>query len=183
MILNKIKVISSKNEYVIKDGVILAKPAGVTPSVGRDNKMYISYDLGLKLVIPTGMIALILPPNESSRFSVYQSGNFILMPGTHDNVIMEYKINTDAVPRVFEKDEVCAQIIFISTSNVEFETVIEEEKSAAVESKPEENKVSEPDNDEAMPAENYNDTSDPNEGDQSPVMEEGTIDGGAVSNI
>ena len=127
MKLNKIKVISKKNDYVIKDGVIFAKPAGVTPAMAKDNRMYLVYDLGLKLVIPKGCIALILPPNESSKFSVSQTGNFVLLPGEHESVSIEYKVNTDAIPRVFEKDEVCAQIVILDTANVEFETIVEED--------------------------------------------------------
>lgn len=165
MIMNKIKIISSKNDYIIKDGVVLAKPAGVTPSVGRDNKMYISYDLGLKLVIPNGMIALILPPNESSKFSVYQSGNFVLLPGTHDQVSMEYKINTDAVPRVFEKDEICAQIIFISTHGIEFETVIEEDKTVVAE-KANETKQDDTEDTRVTPADQIDEDNEPVTDDQ-----------------
>ena len=122
--MNKVKVISEKNNFVIKDGVIFANPNGATPVAAMDNRMYIIYDLGIKLVIPTGMIALILPPNNSSRFSVAQSGNFVLLPGVHEKVSIEYKINTDSIPRVFEKDEQCAQIVFISTEQVQFETEI-----------------------------------------------------------
>ena len=133
MNVNKIKIISSKNDYVIKDGVLFAKPAGATPMVGKDNRMYLSYDLGFKLVIPTGMIALILAPNDASKYSVAQCGNFMLLPGTHETVNIEYKINTDAIPRVFEKDEVCAQILFISTASVEFENIIEESNDVAKE--------------------------------------------------
>ena len=131
MTLNKIKVISSKNDYVIKDGVLFAKPAGVLPAVGKDNRMYLSYDLGIKLVIPNGVIAFVMAPNESSMHSVVQSGNFVLLPGTHEKVSIEYKINTDAIPRVFEKDEICAQIVFLNSTTSTFETIIEEAEKVA----------------------------------------------------
>lgn len=122
--MNKIKVISEKNNFVIKDGVIFANPNGATPAIAMDNRMYVIYDLGIKLVIPTGVVALLLPPNNASRFSVAQTGNFVLLPGVHENVSIEYKVNTDSIPRVFEKDEQCAQIVFISTEQVQFETEI-----------------------------------------------------------
>ena len=122
--MNKIKVISEKNNFVIKDGVIFANPNGATPAIAMDNRMYVIYDLGIKLVIPTGVVALLLPPNNASKFSVAQTGNFVLLPGVHENVSIEYKVNTDSIPRVFEKDEQCAQIVFISTEQVQFETEI-----------------------------------------------------------
>ena len=134
--MNKVKVISEKNNFVIKDGVIFANPDGATPTVAMDNRMYIIYDLGIKLVIPTGMIALVLPPNNSSRFSVSQSGNFVLLPGVHEKVSIEYKINTDSIPRVFEKDEQCAQIVFISTEQAQFETEIVTNEAEAKEPVP-----------------------------------------------
>ena len=124
MNMNKIKVISEKNNFVIKDGVIFANPNGATPAIAMDNRMYVIYDLGIKLVIPTGVVALLLPPNNASKFSVAQTGNFVLLPGVHENVSIEYKVNTDSIPRVFEKDEQCAQIVFISTEQVQFETEI-----------------------------------------------------------
>jgi hypothetical protein len=125
---NTIKVTSKTNNFVVKDNVIFAKPNGVTPMVGPDNRMFIRYDLGLSLFIPNGYIALLLPPNEASTRSLAQSGSFVLLPGAHD-VVMDYKINTDAVPKVFEKDDVCAQIVFINTAAVLIKTeVVEESK-------------------------------------------------------
>lgn len=123
----KVKITSSKNDHFVKDGVLFAKPTGAIPMVGKDNKLFISYDLGLSIVVPAGVIGLILPPNNSSMFSVAQTGNFILMPGTHEKVSIEYKTNTDAIPRVFEKDEICAQILFLTVGDISFENVIEEE--------------------------------------------------------
>jgi hypothetical protein len=131
MKMNKIKVISEKSNFVIKDGVIFANPSGATPAIAMDNRMYVSYDLGIKLIIPTGVVALLLPPNNASRFSVSQTGNFVLLPGVHENVSIEYKVNTDAIPRVFEKDEQCAQIVFVSTEQMQFETEISVKEPAA----------------------------------------------------
>ena len=128
MIKNIIKIVSTKSDYFVKDGVIFAKPANAYPNVGKDNKMYLAYDLGFKLTIPSGVIAMILPPNDASKYSVFQSGNFVLLPGVHDSVTIEYKINTDAIPRVFEQQEICAQIVFLSTKELEFESIVEEIK-------------------------------------------------------
>lgn len=127
----KVKISSSNNVHFTKDGVLFAKPIGATPMIGKDNKMFISYDLGVGITIPVGVIGLILPPNNASMFSVSQTGNFILMPGVHEKVTIEYKINTDAIPRVFEKEEVCAQILFLTPGDIEIENeVIEDEKRA-----------------------------------------------------
>ena len=133
MTKNIIKIVSTKSDYFVKDGVIFAKPANAYPNVGKDNKMYLAYDLGFKLTIPSGVIAMILPPNDASKYSVFQSGNFVLLPGVHESVTIEYKINTDAIPRVFEQQEICAQIVFISTKELEFESIVEETKEDAKE--------------------------------------------------
>lgn len=127
----KVKISSVKNDHFIKDNVLFAKPKGATPMSGKDNKMFIVYDLGLKITVPNGIIGLILPPNNSSMYSVAQTGNFILMPGNHDNVSIEYKINTDAIPRVFEQNEVCAQILFLSVGDISFESIVEEKQEIA----------------------------------------------------
>ena len=120
----KIKVYTSENKHVTKDGVLFAKPVSAMPFAGKDNKMFLSYKLGMDIEIPAGMVGLILPPNEASSFSVSQTGQFILMPGLNKDVTIEYKINTDSIPRVFEQNEICAQIVFLSLSAVDFETVI-----------------------------------------------------------
>lgn len=124
MISYKIKVYTTENKHHTKDGVLFAKPVSAAPMVGKDNKMFLSYKLGMDIEVPAGMIGLILAPNESSIYSVSQTGNFVLMPGLNKDVTIEYKINTDSIPRVFEQDEVCAQIVFLSTASVQFETVI-----------------------------------------------------------
>jgi len=136
---NTIKVISKKSDYFIKDNVLFARPVGALPLIAKDNRMYLAYDLGINLVIPTGMIALVMAPNDSSKYSVTQTGNFVLLPGTHENVTIEYKVNTDAIPRVFEQSETCAQIVFVQTNSLTFETeIIEDVKIRIEEDKDEE---------------------------------------------
>lgn len=123
--MNKtVTIKSTSNNHIVKDGVVYARPAMATPNRSKDNRLFLSYNLGMDLHIPGGVIALIMPPNEASHYSVTQTGMFVLTPGEHKDITIEYKINTDAIPRVFEQEEICAQIVFVSTGTINFDNIV-----------------------------------------------------------
>lgn len=106
-------VTTQTNTHQVKDGVLSVKSDRLVPVRGNDGRMILRYYFDCKITVPQNVIGLVLPPNVASGMSLSQVGSYILFPGVNEEPFIEYKINTDAIPAVFEQQDFCASIIFL----------------------------------------------------------------------
>lgn len=111
--MKSISIITKNNTHTVKDGVLNAKSDRLVPIRGLDGRMILRYYFDFKIDIPSGAIGLVLPPNTASSTSLAQVGSFVLMPGLTEEPYIDYKLNTDAIPSVYEKEDFCASIVFL----------------------------------------------------------------------
>ena len=104
---------TTNNSHVEKDGVVSVKSDRLIPVRGMDGRMVLRYYFDCAITVPQGTIGFIVPPNNTSIMSLTQVGQFLLMPGRNAEPCIEYKLNTDAIPAVYEKDDFCASIVFL----------------------------------------------------------------------
>lgn len=113
MIEKTIIITTQANTHQIKDGILSVKSGRLIPVRGNDGRMILRYYFDCKITIPQNVIGLVFPPNTASSMSLSQVGSYILFPGVNEEPFIEYKINTDAIPAVFEQQDFCASIVFL----------------------------------------------------------------------
>lgn len=134
--MKTISIKTKSNTHSIKDGVLSVKSDRLLPVRGIDGKMVLRYFFDLSLTIPKGVIGLVLPPNELSMLSIDHVGSFIFLPGVIEEPFIDFKLNTDVIPTVLEKEDIVANIIFLNAvldADIKVETIIAEDD--AVETK------------------------------------------------
>ena len=107
MTINKISNAAAMPE--VKNGIIELKAIDIITEVGRDGRVIIGYKTGLEVLLSDGEIGFIYMPDRAAGNSLYPAaGTQVVKPGDSGELIVRYKTNTDAIPSVFDKDDVCA---------------------------------------------------------------------------
>lgn len=129
--MNKVIIRTKSNTYTVKDGVLSAKSDRLVPLRGLDGKMVLRYYFDFELTVPKGVIGIVVPGNEIGMTSVSHVGTFLIHPGKIEEPYIDYKLNTDVIPTVLEKDDVVANIVFVKTvlgtDDLKVEVIIPEE--------------------------------------------------------
>lgn len=136
-----IVVTTTDNTHQYKHGILTVKSNNLVPVKSLDNRILLRYMFDCSIFVPDGVLGIILPPQGSEYSSLSQVGSYILPPGLHSQPSISYKINTDAMPSVFEKEDFCASIVFVYTGSpyakgkgIELETKIIPAKTNATDS-------------------------------------------------
>lgn len=106
--------------------------AAMGTGAGRDNKIIIEYKAGFSVEIPEGYIGMLLPISRIFIGSLSMPSSIeTFTPGWHD-VVARFKINTDAIPSVFEVKDEFVKLILIKNTTIDpvLDDVMAEEPEA-----------------------------------------------------
>lgn len=106
-------------EPINSDSGISLANIGFTQEFDRSGKMILAYHTGLSVEIPEGYVGLIFSePSISQRSLALTDGVGILSSGNDGEIVVKFKITTDALPTIYNKEELIARMIVIPIEQV-----------------------------------------------------------------
>ncbi len=92
----------------------------ILTEVGKDGRLVLIYRSGLSIEIPEGHIGILVPTKLAPIYSLEDAGGLqVFNAGYKGELIGRYKISTNSVPAVFEKEEEFARLMIIETAKLD----------------------------------------------------------------
>ena len=138
MKITKINSIAKTPEVI--NGMINFEAVDVMVEAGADNKVVLGYKTGLTIEMNEDEIGILFTPERAVGNSLYQAGGPQIVVGSStEELVVRYKVNTDAIPSLFKQEDVIARMVIVKKPTIEFEwdDISEAPKKEAPESKPE----------------------------------------------
>jgi hypothetical protein len=113
----------------VTNGIISFEAVDVSVEAGADNKVVLGYKTGLTIEMNEDEIGILLAPERAVGNSLYQAGGPQIVVGSStEELVVRYKVNTDAIPSLFKQEDIIGRMIIIKKPTIEFEF---EDKSEA----------------------------------------------------
>lgn len=108
--------------------VIELGTTGINMEVNPDASPSFIHHSGVSLEIPEGYIGLVLPGNDLASKSYIMSSPGYIVSGVTEEITVKFKLNTTAVPNLYNPGEVFARVLIIKNDQDLSYTTVEDIK-------------------------------------------------------